>query len=285
MRFALTLTDRYLGVLEGLLAHGWQLVKLYSTPVDGHWHRNKASIEAAQRLGVPIQLSRISSEDLDRLGQEGCEVLVVASYGWRIPDWQASLSHAINFHPSPLPEGRGPYPVVNALLDSRKSWGVSCHKIEHEFDKGDVLAKIDFPLNPDETHESLDLKVQMNMKHLAADVAVNFQTYWTQARVQETGSYYKFWTLAERTLNFSETVASIMRVIRAFGRIECLANVNNLTIFVKSAVGWEENHEYPPGTMVHSSALNLVVAAKDGYIGITEWNFTAPDAILGSAKR
>ena len=38
MRFAITATDRYFGVLQALIEHGWQPLKLFITPVDRRMH-------------------------------------------------------------------------------------------------------------------------------------------------------------------------------------------------------------------------------------------------------
>jgi len=137
MRFAMATNDGYQCVLEKLLSSGWELVKLFVSP--GDWmHDIKQVIERALALGVEVQYSPIDAKALADLRSRGCTVLVVASYRWKIPEWRADLSHAINFHPSPLPDGRGPYPLVRAILEGRTSWAVSCHKISEHFDCGKV---------------------------------------------------------------------------------------------------------------------------------------------------
>lgn len=258
MRFALTATDRYLGVLNAFLSEGWELIKLFTAPVDNRMHHHGAVIAVAAKMGVPIQLSRLTQDDLEALAWDGCDALVVASYQWRIPDWKSRLLYCINFHPAPLPEGGGPYPAVKALLDQQPTWGVSCHKVAHDFDAGDLLA---------------------------TDVARNFREYWDQASPQDEGSYYKFWSEQDRTLDFTDSVQSILRKARAFGLFECLAMVNETTIFAKRVVGWEEEHFYTPGTLVHTGHLSLVVAAGDGFVGIVEWSLYSPDATTGSVRR
>jgi len=285
MRFAITATDRYLGVLEALVQAGWQPLKLFTPPVDGRVHRNRMVIESAQRLGMEIQLSRMTPDDLEALGARGCEVLVVASYNWKIPNWRPTLKYAINLHASPLPEARGPYPAVRALLEGRRSWAVSCHKLEAAFDTGDLLAQESFALTDTESHESLDLKIQMAAKRLAGRVAADLPALWNGARAQGSGSYWKHWRPEDRKLDFSRGVDDVLRQVRAFGMIECTASVNGVDIFVRRAVGWTEAHNATPGTMVHSDGAAMVVAARDGYIGIVEWSLLDPDAVTGNRPR
>ena len=285
MRFAITVTDRYIGVLESLLDRAWRPLKIFTTVVDNRLHRNTAVIELARRRNVEVQISRLSADNLRDLGQLGCEALIVASYRWRIGDWRPHLPRAVNFHPSPLPFGRGPYPLPAAILGQARSWAVTCHKVEHEFDAGDILASRDFPLGEHEDHDSLDLRVQLAARQLSADVAEHFEAYWQGARAQGSGTCFPSWTARERALDFSRTVAELLRQVRAFGPLECIARLNNTDFFVRRAVGWNESHRVPVGTVTYINSLAMVVAAADGFIGLTEWSLIDQDRVTGTIRR
>lgn len=283
MRFAIATSDGYQCVLEAFLKAEWQLEKLFVSP--GDWmNDNKRVIERALELGVDVQCSPVSNHDLADLGQRGCAALVVASYKWKIPKWDCYLKYAVNFHPSPLPDGRGPYPLVRAILEERSSWAVTCHRIDEKFDRGDILDVENFPVDPDECHESLCLKTQMAAARLARRVAEDFDPLWSAAVPQKAGSYWPSWLEQDRTIDFTKPVASIMRQVRAFGDIECIATINNVTIFIHRAKAWIEPHSARPGTVVHSSNLALVVAAADGLIAVTEWRLIAPGTITSNLK-
>ncbi|HUY03972.1 MAG TPA: formyltransferase family protein [Rhodocyclaceae bacterium] len=275
MRFAIATSDRYLGVFEAFLRAGWEPVKLFSTALNNRTDFNQAVIACAERLQMEVQLSPIRDRDLKDLADRGCAVLAVASYNWRIADWRPHLPYAVNFHSSLLPEGRGPYPAVRAILENRRLWGVSCHKLEQQFDAGDVLAQETFPMSDDECHERLDLKIQMAAIRLAERVANRFGELWQGAAPQGPGSYWKRWTEEERTIDFTRPVEDILRHARAFGLLESLARINDVAIYVRRVVGWREPHRHPPGTLVHSNNRSLVVAAADGYIGVIEWSLIA----------
>ncbi|OQS44528.1 methionyl-tRNA formyltransferase [Chromobacterium haemolyticum] len=285
MRFAITLSDRFKPVLDVCLHAGWQPLKLFCTPVDHRMHHHKESLAAAERLGVPVQLSRMRERDLLELAEQDCEVLLVASYNWRVPDWEPYLNYAVNFHPSPLPIGRGPYPMVRAILDGHRQWGCSCHQLTREMDAGDVLAQEQFALRPDETHESLDAKLQLALYRLAGRVAGDFASLWEQAQPQgENSSYWPLWRDEERVLDFSLPVEDVMRRVRAFGDFECLVAVNGVTVHVHRAQGWRESHAYPPGSLILSNALSLLVAAADGMVLISEWSLNPPGGVSGRLR-
>jgi methionyl-tRNA formyltransferase len=285
MRFAVTATDRYLGVVQALVERGWTLVKVFTSKVDARLHRNTAVIDFAQQLKIDVQISRLTVDSLRDLANRGCEALVVASYPWRIGDWRPYLKYAVNFHPAPLPHGRGPYPTPVPILEQAGTWGVACHKLEHEFDTGDVLKTCEFPVSPQDDHDSVDLKIQLASRRLAADIAKPFVDLWNAAIPQSAGTYYPLWSEADRRLDFSQPVESILRRVRAFGPIECIAQLKDTTLYVRRAVGWTESHIIPAGTVVHVNGPSLVIAAADGYIGLTEWSLIKADAMTGSLRR
>jgi methionyl-tRNA formyltransferase len=285
MRFAITATDRYLNIFQAFVERGWTPVKVFTGNVDNRIHRNSAVLDYARRLKLDVQISRLTEANLHELADRGCEVLVVASYEWRIGDWRPHLKYAVNFHPAPLPRGRGAYPLPAAILEEAATWGLSCHKVEREFDSGDVLRAVEFPLSADEDHDSLDLRLQLAARPLAADVADHFVEYWNAAEPQVGGTYYPKWSEAERRLDFSQTVAQNLRRVRAFGPVECIAHLNNTTLHVRRAVGWVEAHGLPPGTVAHVNHLTFVVAVADGYVALTEWSLLSPDIVTGTARR
>ncbi|WP_158253663.1 methionyl-tRNA formyltransferase [Chromobacterium alticapitis] len=286
MRFAITLSDRFKPVLDVFMQAGWEPLKMFCTPVDHKMHHHKASVAFAEQRKLPLQLSPMRPHDLEELADMGCEALLVASYNWRIPDWTPHLKYAVNFHPSPLPLGRGPYPQVRALLEGRREWGVSCHKVGPEFDTGDILAQEIFPLGEADSHQMLDFKLQLALHRLSHQVANQFQRLWGEAWPQgEGGSYWPLWTDQDRVLDFKRTTAELLRQLRAFGDFECAATINNVTIFIHRAEGWVESHGFAAGAVIYSQSEQLLVATADGMLLISEWSLYGPDAVTGRGRR
>ena len=214
-----------------------------------------------------------------------CDALVVAGYQWKIPDWQASIQYAINFHPSPLPIGRGPYPLTKAILDNYTSWAITCHKISDQFDQGDILDAETYLIDADETHESLKLKTLMSGITLAERIAGHLEFFWATATLQKNGSYWPLWREQDRIVDFTQPIETILCQIRAFGDFECIAIVNDLKIYLHRTKGWVENHSYETGKVVFSSSLALVISVKDGFLAVTEWSFNAPNSVTANLRK
>ena len=276
MKFAFAGIDFLGPVFEGLIEAGWEPVKLFTRPCDGIYDHNESVVARARRARIPIQLSRLRPDDLDVLHKRHGRdwALVVAGYPWLITGWHGRAGYALNIHPSPLPDGRGPYPLFKAILDSYESWGVTAHVLAEEgFDTGDILAQDIFPLSPAETHESLLTKCQMAARRLAVGpVARELGRLWRNPEPQGDGAYWPRVTDADRTLDFREDVETVLRRVRAFGAIETIATLGETRVYVASAEGWREAHRHAPGTVVHRHRRHAVIAARDGYVQLTRWS-------------
>jgi methionyl-tRNA formyltransferase len=270
MKFAITAVDRYYGVFEAFVHAGWQPLKLFTVPSANILSNQQAVIGYAQKLNAEIQLSRMTERDLAELRDQGCEALILASYDWKVPDWRPYLRYAVNFHSSPLPQGSGPYPVPRVIFEQHPYWGVSCHQVTQKFDAGDVLATDIFALQADECHESLDLKIQMSAKRLAARVAVDLPALWQQAQPQTVRDFWPKPTLSGRILLFNQTSEAVLRHIRAYGATESLCKLNNNWFVVKRGIAWTEAHAYLPGSIAHVFNRTIVVATLDGFAGLID---------------
>lgn len=272
MRFAFAGIDFLSDVFEGLVESGWEPIKLFTRPCDRIYDFNDLVVAAAQNRRIPIQLSRITPPDLAQLAELGCEVLAVAGYPWRIPAWDDDLAFAFNVHPSPLPVGRGPYPLFRAIRERFESWGVTAHVLAPEFDAGPILAQRRFAVAASETHDSLLAKCQMAARRLGRTLAEDLPERWRTAEPQGEGSYWPRVTDAERTIDWAKNVEEVLRTVRAFGVIEAIGRIGGSRIFVRAATGWTETHRHAPGTLIHTHHRHLVVAARDGFVQITGWS-------------
>jgi methionyl-tRNA formyltransferase len=119
----------------------------------------------------------------------------------------------------------------------------------------------------------------MAFTRLARRVGRDFRRLWDAAKPQGEGSFWGLTSDDERVLDFNTPVADILRRVRAFGLTETIAKVGEMTLYVRRAVGWSELHAARPGDIVQSDGRRLVIAARDGYIGLIEWS---PISLLAS---
>jgi methionyl-tRNA formyltransferase len=279
MRFAFAGIDFLGDVFQTLIDRGWTPVKLFTRSCDAVYDFNDTVVARARSHKIPIQLSRIRPADVAALGAEGCDAIVVAGYPWLITGWEPHVRYGLNIHPSPLPEGRGPYPLFQAILDRRTEWGISAHVLAPVSKLGAVLARETFPTEPLETHDTLLMKCQMGAKRLATRIAADLPGLWDRAEPQGAGSYWPRITEAQRTLDWSKDVETVLRTVRAFGSIETMARIGDARVFVRRASGWTQAHEHRTGTIVHSHRRNVVVAVRDGFVHFDAWSAVSLEAM------
>ena len=135
----------------------------------------------AKQCRIPIfEDDQILYKKIKRQDKNLSDIDLVVSYlFWRkirMPLINLAKKGCINFHPAPLPDYRGLAGYNMAILDQKKTYGVSAHFIDsEEFDAGPIVKVKKFPI--DSKHEtviSLERKSQENLLLLFQEVINGF---------------------------------------------------------------------------------------------------------------
>lgn len=220
MKIAYLGIDLLKPVLDALLDEGCQVLKLFTCPVDNETEFNTAVIQAAEEQGIPYTLSRITAADLDELAEAGCELLVCAGYYYCAPVTDAFLM--VNFHPTPLPVGRGSWPMPRLILEGAELGGVTAHKMAAEFDTGEILLQERFLLTEREDHRTYMEKVYEKIPAMVHQLVNGLPQVLANARPQGAGEYWPLSTEADWTVTPDMDVAQADRILRAFYGYECV---------------------------------------------------------------
>lgn len=117
--------------------------------VDAGAPANKLT-EIARRLSIPViyaprALKMALSEELATFN---ADYILVACWPYLIPsDVVNSVNRAaLNLHPSLLPKYRGPAPVTEQLACNEAELGVTLHRLNQDFDCGDIVGQAGFQL-------------------------------------------------------------------------------------------------------------------------------------------
>ncbi len=91
-------------------------------------------------------------------------------FGHKIDTSTLDLFHKgiLNFHPSFLPFGRGAHPAFWAIMEGTK-FGVSCHEIDENLDKGQLIAQKEIPIDEIDTGGTLYTKAMDGLLNLATE--------------------------------------------------------------------------------------------------------------------
>jgi phosphoribosylglycinamide formyltransferase 1 len=145
--------------------------------VDSLWSNNENAyaLIRAEKLGVETftfdrdELYR-SNEMLDNLFDRRIDMIVLAGFLWLIPQNLTELFTIINIHPALLPKygGRGMYGmnVHKAVLASKdKESGITIHRVNLNYDEGDIIFQATCPVLSDDTPETLAARIH-ELEHL-----------------------------------------------------------------------------------------------------------------------
>lgn len=139
--------------------------------VDSLWSNNENAyaLIRAEKLGVETftfeseEFYR-SNEILDRLYDHRIDMIVLAGFLWLVPRNLTELFTVINIHPALLPKygGKGMYGmnVHKAVLASKdKESGITIHRVNQNYDEGDIIFQAKCPIVSGDTPEILAARI------------------------------------------------------------------------------------------------------------------------------
>ncbi len=147
--------------LEALLARNMNVVGVVTKP-EGLLEAQPIT-RLARETGLPV-LAPESPRDAGFLRQVRLlrpDLIAVAGYHKILPGSLLRLPPAgvINVHGSLLPRYRGPSPWKWAILSGETKSGATVQRMEEELDRGDILSQRELPIDPQDTGETLFLRI------------------------------------------------------------------------------------------------------------------------------
>ena len=160
------------------------------------------------------------NREVDLLSKISPDVVVMC--GWRQIISEEILNIPkkafIAFHPTILPWGRGPAPIINTILSGASKSGVSLFHACSKTDAGDIIDQQSFSLSSDENASSLYDKVVLAGKKLINDNLASIVKGNSRRTAQEESKAFTFkkLKLSDNEINLQrDSLDLIDRKIRA----------------------------------------------------------------------
>lgn len=140
-------------------------------------NRTCPALERATKAQIPTLKTNIWEDIHQQLIDNKIQLIILAGFLTIIPEWFCKKweKKIINIHPSLLPKhgGKGMYGIhvqeaVLAAGDTEA--GCTVHYVSAEVDGGDIIAQATVEVLPDDTPETLSLRVQQAEKKLLPEV-------------------------------------------------------------------------------------------------------------------
>lgn len=178
----------------------------------------------AEEHAIPV-LQPITLKDNtfeEELKKYSPELIIVAAYGKILPEYV--LDHpkygCINAHASLLPEYRGAAPIQRAMMDGKKTTGITAMYMEKGLDTGDMIAKREVAIESGDDFEALHDKLAAAAAELISSVIAQIKDSAAARLPAEKqndalASYAAKIEKEDRELSFSDDCESLCRRIRA----------------------------------------------------------------------
>ena len=116
----------------------------------------------AQEKKIPVlESAKLDQKTIEIIKSKNPYLGIIAAYRQIIPQALIDVFPAgiINFHPSFLPELRGPSPVQSAILQNKKTTGISLILIDNKIDHGPILAQKKIAIFPKDNQVTLSQRL------------------------------------------------------------------------------------------------------------------------------
>ena len=250
--------------LEVFLQQGHELVVIYTG--ENNQFSDKV-IQLASKHNLELCFDKPTLSAMQLLVDSGVEMFFSAEFPWKIP-LPADLKYAINVHPTLLPEGRGMTPLPQLILKQSIYAGITLHKLNNEFDTGDILLQQSILLDEEESFDSLSSKVLQQTPDLLLRLLSDLDNYYLNSQTQGEGSYWPTITRQQQTLDWQQPSDVLLATLRAFGSLGTYADISGKTCVITSASAKRYKHNYSAGQIILDTNQHLLIATIDGELCI-----------------
>lgn len=275
--------------LRALVAGGYRVVAVVTTPDKPAGrgqkvHQSDVKV-AALELGLPVlQPEKLRApEFVEAMRALQPDLGIVIAFRM-LPEviWSMPRLGTFNLHASLLPQYRGAAPINWAIINGERETGVTTFLLNHEIDKGAILAQARMPILPEDNvgtmydklmHRGTELVLDTVERLAAGDVTPVAQPEYDDGQLKPAPKLFKEdcridWSLPGRRIvdfvrGLSPYPAAWSGVVRD-GESEPATSVKIFTARFEAA-----RHDEQPGTLF-SDGRTLRVACVDGWIWLDE---------------
>lgn len=275
--------------LRALVAGGYRVVAVVTTPDKPAGrgqkvHQSDVKV-AALELGLPVlQPEKLRApEFVEAMRALQPDLGIVIAFRM-LPEviWSMPRLGTFNLHASLLPQYRGAAPINWAIINGERETGVTTFLLNHEIDKGAILAQARMPILPEDSvgtmydklmHRGTELVLDTVERLAAGDVTPVAQPEYDDGQLKPAPKLFKEdcridWSLPGRRIvdfvrGLSPYPAAWSGVVRD-GESEPATSVKIFTARFEAA-----RHGEQPGTLF-SDDRTLRVACVDGWIWLDE---------------
>lgn len=274
--------DFSVGTLEALIEAGHEVALVVTQPDKPKGRGGKMQYtpvkEVAVAHNIPVyQPKRIREpECIEKLRKYNADIMVVIAFGQILPKEILEMTPygCVNVHASLLPSYRGAAPIQWAVINGEKVSGVTTMQMNEGLDTGDMLLKVEIPLDEKETGGSLHDKLAEAGARLCVETldALKAGTVTPEKQGDSPTAYAKMLDKHMGKIDWKMSAKEIERLIRGLNPWPSAYtrwNENDKGMKIWEAEVAEGQTDKAAGTVVEVAKDGFFVQTGDGLLKIT----------------
>ncbi len=276
--------DFSVGTLEALVEAGHEVVLAVTQPDKPKGRGKEMQFtpvkECALKYNIPVfQPRRVrEAECIEELRKYNADIMVVVAFGQILPKEILEMTPygCVNVHASLLPKYRGAAPIQWSIIDGEEVTGVTTMQMNEGLDTGDMLLKVEIPIEEKETGGSLNDKLAEAGAKLCVKTleALQNKTVTPVPQGETTTAYAKMLEKQLGNIDWTKSAVEIERLIRGLAPWpSAYTNWNGKVMKIWDAKVVEsenDTNEAQPGAIVKVEKDTFDVQTGDGLLKVRE---------------
>ncbi|PWW06213.1 methionyl-tRNA formyltransferase [Paenibacillus cellulosilyticus] len=271
--------------LERVLEGGHEVVAVFTQPDRPKGRKRELTPPpvkaAAINHGIPVhQPERMRSEEAIKLVESlKPDLIVTAAYGQILPRAVLEVPRlgCINVHGSLLPKYRGGAPIQRSIINGERVTGVTIMYMAEGLDTGDMISRIEVPIEDTDTSGTLFEKLSIAGADLLARTLPQIEAGNVTAvpQVHEEATYAPNLTREDERIDWSRSARQLFDQVRGLSPMAGAFTLWNGEPFkvwrcVVERAESAENGAQAPGTVLSADAEGIVVQTGTGTLRLLD---------------
>lgn len=283
--------DFSVGTLESIIEAGHEVVLVVTQPDKPKGRGKEMQVTPVKACALahnipvfqPIKVRE--AQCVAKLQEYNADIMVVIAFGQILPKEVLELTPygCVNVHASLLPKYRGAAPLQWSIIDGEEVTGITTMQMDVGLDTGDMLLKVEVPVDKKETYGSLHDKMAAAGAKLCVETLEGLEqkTIVPEKQGEMTTEYAKMIHKSMGNIDWTQDAVVIERLIRGLNPWPSAYtswNQKNMKIWDAQVLGQEQiemNVTEPMrtaevGTIIAVDKESFVVKTGNGALKILE---------------
>lgn len=273
--------DFSVGTLEALVEAGHEVVLAVTQPDKPKGRGKEMQFtpvkECAMKYDIPVFQPRKVREPecIEELRKYNADIMVVVAFGQLLPKEILEMTPygCVNVHASLLPKYRGAAPIQWAIIDGEEVTGVTTMQMNEGLDTGDMLLKVEIPIEAKETGGSLFDKLSDAGAKLCVETLDKLEKKEITPIPQgeTTTAYAKMLDKQVGNIDWTKSAVEIERLIRGLTPWpSAYTNWNGKVMKIWDAQALDGASDALPGTIAQVDKEAFYVQTGNGFLKVCE---------------